>query len=72
MARPYGRPEKWPETWATGDVGCLRCDEFHLATWLIGTEPLECPHCDEGCCVPVDGVGFAPDRVLARFGKHSG
>lgn len=44
--------------WAAGILTCLNCGEDHAGVWPVGYEPLSCPFCETGICVPEDGAGF--------------
>lgn len=46
------------EVWAAGTLLCLGCGEEHVGVWMIGSEPVECPHCSMDLCVPADGIRF--------------
>lgn len=54
------------EEWASGYLLCLFCGHEHIGAWLIGSEPVECPQCEEMACVPEDGLGFGEAQTLAE------
>ncbi len=58
------------ETWATGTMVCLDCGEDEdVHVWLVGSEPVECPHCGEFACVPVDGFPKSLNSPLTTLAK---
>ena len=43
------------DVWAVGEMLCLNCGRGgDIHTWLLGTEPVECPSCGEMFCVPIE------------------
>lgn len=52
------------ERWGAGYLLCLSCAEEHVGTWLIGSEPVECPECGKMSCVPHDGIGFGDAQAI--------